>query len=95
MFVGIIKIELRMNTVFSLKDKRKIVSSVKNKLAARFKISVSEVEDQKLYNSSVLGLSFVSLKRNHAVTKGQNIIRFMEDYVSDVFHDYNMIIEEY
>ena len=61
MFVGIMKIELSIPSVLSIKDKRKVVNSVKAKISNRFKISVSEVEDQELYDSSVLGLSFVSL----------------------------------
>ena len=89
------KIELRFHTVYSLKDKRSIVNSVKRKIFSRFKISISEIEDQDLYNSSVLGLSFVSNKKNHAVTKGQNIVSYLENHQSDIFHDYNLLIEEY
>ena len=89
------KIELRFHTVYSLKDKRSIVNSVKQKIFSRFKISISEIEDQDLYNSSVLGLSFVSNKKNHAVTKGQNIVSYLENHQSDIFHDYNLLIEEY
>lgn len=95
MFVGIMKIELRFPPVASLKDKRKIVNRVKMKLAAKYKISVSEVEDQALYNSSVLGLSFVSLKRDHALTRCNKIVEFLEENESDVLYDYNSIIEEF
>lgn len=95
MFIGIMKIELRFHSVYSLKDKRSIVNSVKQKIFSRFKTSISEVEDQDLYNSSVIGLTFVSNKRNHAVTKGQNIVSYLEDYQSDIFYDYNLLIEEF
>lgn len=95
MFVGIMKIELRFSPVSSLKDKRKIINRVKMKLAHRFKISIAEVEDQALYNSSVIGVAFISLKRNHAVSRCQKIVKFLEEYESDVFYDNNMIIEEY
>ena len=89
------KIELRFHTVYSLKDKRSIVNSVKQKIFSRFKTSISEIEDQDLYNSSVLGLTFVSNKKNHAVTKGQNIVSYLENHQSDIFYDYNLLIEEY
>jgi len=95
MFVGIMKIELRFHTVFSLKEKRAIINRVKNKILARFKVSIAEVDDQKLYNSSVLGISYISLKRDHSVSKGQNIVRYLEENESDIFYDYNMLVEEY
>jgi uncharacterized protein len=95
MFVCIMKIELRFPPVSSIKDKRKIVNSVKMKIDSRFKVAVAEVDDQDLYNSALLGLSFVSLHRDHSVSKGQKIVKFLEVNMSEFFYDYNMIVEEY
>ncbi|OHD29223.1 MAG: hypothetical protein A2086_16660 [Spirochaetes bacterium GWD1_27_9] len=95
MFVCIMKIELRFHVVSSIKEKRNIVNSVKNKLAAHFKLSVAEVDDIDLYNSSILGLTFVSLKKDHCITKSQKIIEFLEKNNSDVFFDYDRVVEEY
>lgn len=95
MFVCIMKIELRFPPVSSIKDKRKIVNSVKMKIDSRFKVAVAEVDDQDLYNSSLLGLSFVSLYRDHSVSKGQKIVKYLETNMSEFFYDYNMIVEEY
>jgi uncharacterized protein len=95
MFVGIMKIELRIHVVSSLKDKRSIINRVKMKLASRFKISIAEVDDQELYNSSVLGVCFISNTKDHATSRAQNVITFLEKFESDVFYDYNMIVEEY
>lgn len=95
MFVGIMKIELRFQTALSLKDKRSIVNRVKMKIASRFKINVAEVEDQAYYNSSVLGVAIVSLKRAHADSKCQKIITFLEEEESHVFYDAVKVVEEY
>lgn len=95
MFIGIMKIELHFSPVSSIKDKRKIVNRIKMKIASRFKISIAEVDDQDYYNSSVLGLSFISNTKNHATSKGQNIVTFLEKNESDIFHNYNLLIEEY
>jgi uncharacterized protein len=89
------KIELRFPPVPSIKDKRKIVNSVKMRIASHFKINVAEVDDQELYNSALLGLSFVSLKKDHCVSKSQKIVSFLENNCSDVFYDYEAIVEEY
>lgn len=95
MFVCIIKIELRFPPVPSIKDKRRIVNSIKMKIFSRFKILPAEVDDQELYNSSVIGLSFISLTRDHCVSKGQKIITFMETRESEYFYDYDLVVEEY
>jgi uncharacterized protein len=95
MFVGILKIELRFHPVSSIKEKRNMVNSVKEKIRSRFKTAIAEVDDQDLYNSSVIGISYISNSRNHAVTKGQNIITFLESNESEIFHDYNLLVEEY
>ena len=65
------------------------------KIASRFKVSIAEVDDQDYYNSSILGLSYISNTKNHANSRGQNIITFLENYESEIFHDYNLLIEEY
>jgi len=95
MYIGIMKIELRFPPVSSIKDKRKIVNSVKDRIFSRFKVSISEIEDQDSYNSSVLGISFISIRGDHANSRGQKIYTFLEDSYPDVFHDYNLIVEEY
>jgi uncharacterized protein len=95
MYIGIMKIELRFQAVTSIKVKRNIINKVRMRLNSRFKISIAEAEDQDLYNSSVLGLCFVSNKKDHAVSKCQNILTFLEEHESDVFHDYNFVVEQY
>lgn len=95
MYVGIMKIELRFHVVTSLKEKRRIVNRVKMKIASRFKTSIAEVDDIDSYNSSIIGLSFVSNRKDHAIARGQNIISFLEKNESDIFYDYDLIVEEY
>ena len=95
MYVCIIKIELRFPPVPSIKDKRKIVNSVKMKIFSHFKIPAAEVDDQELYNSSVIGLSFVSLKKDHCVSKAQKIISFLEEHQGEYLYDHDMLVEEY
>jgi uncharacterized protein len=95
MYIGIMKIELRFPTVESIKDKRRIVNRVKDRIAARFKVSIAEIENQDSYGSSILGICYVSNKSTHATEKGQNIFTFLENNESDIFHDYNLIVEEY
>jgi len=95
MYVGIMKIEFRFHVVCSIKDKRKLINRIKMKVSSRFKVSIAEIDDQELYNSTVIGITLSSNKKDHAVSKGQNIITFLENNESDVFHDYDLVVEEY
>jgi uncharacterized protein YlxP (DUF503 family) len=95
MFVAIIKIELSLPGVESIKEKRNILNSVKLKIQNRFKAAVAEVDYQDVHTAALIGVTFISIKRDHAVSRGQKIITFLEEYHSDVFADYDMLIEEY
>jgi uncharacterized protein len=95
MYVCIMKIELRFPPVPSIKDKRKIVNSIKMKIFSHFKITVAEVDDQDLYNSAMLGLCFISLTRDHCVSRGQKIITFIENHDPEYLYDHDMVVEEY
>lgn len=95
MFIGIMKIELRFPPVSSIKDKRKIVNRIKMKVANRFKVCTAEVDDQDYYNSSIIGVTFISNTRDHAVKKGQKIAVFLEEYESHIYYDSAIIVEEY
>src|SRR4030042_4648448 len=95
MYVGIMKIEFRFHVVCSIKDKRKLINRIKMKVSSRFKVSIAEIADQEYYNSTVIGVTFICNKKDHAVSKGQNIITFLENNESDIFHDYDLVVEEY
>lgn len=60
MVVGILKVRLVIRGARSLKDKRQVVRSLKDRLRSKFNISVAEVEGQDLIQSATLGVSGVS-----------------------------------
>ena len=64
--VGILILEIRLNEVFSLKDKRRWVKGLKDRLRAGHNISVAEVEDQDMWNVSTLAAVTVSGSRENA-----------------------------
>jgi uncharacterized protein YlxP (DUF503 family) len=58
--VGICKIKLRLPDNLSLKGKRQVVKSVTARLKNKFNVSVSEVEDNDLWQLATIGVCFVS-----------------------------------
>lgn len=60
MVVGIVRIELHLPGARSLKDKRQIVRSLKERIRDRLHASVAEVEHQDLWQRAALGVAVVS-----------------------------------
>jgi len=64
--IGKLTLELELNEAHSLKDKRRWVRGVKDRLRAAHNLAVSEVEDQNLWNRSVVVAVTVSGSRENA-----------------------------
>jgi uncharacterized protein YlxP (DUF503 family) len=73
--VGVLTLELRIDHAHSLKEKRHVVRSLKERLRGKFNVSVSEIEDQELHNSAVIAAAVVSPSRDFA----SQILRAVED----------------
>ena len=66
MIVGVIVWELHLPASQSLKDKRAVLKSLKDRLHQRFNISVAETAHQDLWQRAELAASVVSTDRHHA-----------------------------
>ena len=64
--VGVLTMELRIDHAHSLKEKRHVVRSLKDRLREKFNVSVAEIEDMELHNSSVLAAAVVSSSKDFA-----------------------------
>ncbi len=60
MVVGILQVRLVMFEAQSLKDKRRIVKSLKDRLAGRHNVSVAEVDDLDHRQAATLGVAMIS-----------------------------------
>jgi uncharacterized protein YlxP (DUF503 family) len=58
--VGLCTVELFIAESQSLKDKRQVLLSLKDRLREKFNLSVAEVDGQDLWQKAVLGLACVS-----------------------------------
>ena len=63
--VGLCTIELFIPESQSLKDKRRVLLSLKARLREKFNLSVAEVEGQDLWQKAVLGLACVANEGRH------------------------------
>ncbi|CEN88161.1 ylxp-like protein [[Clostridium] sordellii] len=77
MKIIIIKVKLRANWVHSLKEKRMVVKSLVKKLQNKFNISVSEVDNQDIHQSIVIGIAGICLDSRQADSTIDNIINYI------------------
>jgi len=76
--VGLCTVELIIPESQSLKDKRKVLLSLKDRLREKFNLSVAEVDGQDLWQKAVLGLACVANEGryvNQVLDQALNVIR--------------------
>ena len=66
MIVGIATWELHLAGCRSLKDKRRVIKSLKDRLHGRFNVSVAETDHQDMWQRAELTCCVVATDRRHA-----------------------------
>jgi hypothetical protein len=61
MVVGVMQVEISIDWSSSLKDKRRVVRSLRDTLHRHHMVSVSEVEDHEILNRATLGIAIVGV----------------------------------
>ena len=64
--IGVLTLELKIDHAHSLKDKRHVVKSLKEKLRSRFNLAVAEIDCQDLWQRSVVAAVTVAADRPRA-----------------------------
>jgi len=80
MYVGTLKVYLILRQSRSLKDKRQVVSSIKERLQNSFNISVAEVELMDDRQQAVLGIAMVSNETAHLQQSLQKIVEALRSH---------------
>jgi uncharacterized protein YlxP (DUF503 family) len=78
MVVGVCKLELFLPETHSLKDKRMILRSLKEKTFQKFKIPVVEVDHQELWQRAEIGFSLVGSDRRALASLIEQMTNFIE-----------------
>ncbi|HMQ15699.1 MAG TPA: DUF503 domain-containing protein [Phycisphaerae bacterium] len=60
MVVGVLRVRLGILEALSLKDKRRVTRSLKDRLGARHNVSIAEVDDLEHRQAATLGLAMVA-----------------------------------
>lgn len=65
MTVGLLTLEIHIEYAQSLKDKRQVLRSLKDRLRARFNVAVAELAHQELWQRSRVGVVTISGDAKH------------------------------
>lgn len=73
--IGVLTLELVLQNSHSLKDKRHVVKSLKDRLRNKFNVAVAEIDYQDLWQRSVVAAVTVASDHEHA----QKVLQSVED----------------
>lgn len=73
--IAFLTLELRIEAAQSLKDKRQVVRSLKDRLRTSFNVAVAELEPSSLWNQATLGVVSVSDSRDYLDGLMKNVER--------------------
>jgi len=71
--IGVLTIEMRLENSHSLKDKRHVVQSLKERLRRKFNVAVAEIDHQDLWQRAALAAVTVSSDHGHAALVLQSV----------------------
>jgi uncharacterized protein len=83
MTIGVARITLYLDGSFSLKDKRHVVRSLKQRVQNQFNVGIAEVEDLDDHRVATLGVVCVSNSGPHCDEMLAKVIRFIERNVEE------------
>ncbi len=79
--VGLLTLELHIQHAQSLKDKRQVLRSLKDRLRAKFNVAVAELEHEDTWQRSVVGVVTLSNQEHqvqealqHVLAEADNIL---------------------
>jgi uncharacterized protein YlxP (DUF503 family) len=95
MVIGILEIILYLPEAHSLKEKRQIVKSVKDKVRNRFNVAIAETDDLDLWQKARLGVCTLGNDRRQVNGRLDQVANFIErlQVASDI--DFQMELMDY
>jgi uncharacterized protein YlxP (DUF503 family) len=73
--IAFLTLELHIEAAQSLKDKRQVVRSVKDRLRNSFNVSVAELDPSSLWNRATIGVVSISNSRDYLYGLMKNVER--------------------
>jgi uncharacterized protein YlxP (DUF503 family) len=92
LFVGIARLVFFIHGCNSLKGKRQVVRSIKDRVRARFDVAIAEVGGLDLWQRTEIGICSVGNDHAHVNSVLDNVTRFIENMMVAQLTDRSMEI---
>ena len=90
MIVGTLRVRLLLREARTLKDKRQVVKSIKDRLRNHFNVSVAEVDELDNRQIAVLGVAMVSNESHHVKSALGQLVEALRSHPVAEFIDHEM-----
>jgi uncharacterized protein YlxP (DUF503 family) len=90
MVVGVLQIELSVGDAMSLKDKRRVIKSLKDRIAHGHNVSIAEVGALDEHRRSILGLAMVANEKGYVEGALSKLVDFVRTVPSVDLIDYQI-----
>ena len=90
MVVGILQVDLSIPSADSLKSKRMVLRSLKDRIRRKFNVSIAEVADNDQWQSASLAIVIASNDRRFANQVLSKVVDFIETSHDSVVDDYRL-----
>ncbi len=77
MIVGTLKVRLALRDCHSLKEKRRVIKSLKDTLMNKFNVAVAEIEDQDVWQSAEIGMATVGTDTPFVQSVLSNVVNYV------------------
>lgn len=78
MHIGVCTIQLRLFENCSLKEKRRVITSIKDRVKSRFNVSIAEVDSLDKWQLATIGIACVSNDSRVANSILSSVVRFID-----------------
>ena len=90
MIVGSLRVRLLVREARSLKDKRQVLQSIKDRLRNQFNVSAAEVDAQEDRRMIVLGFAAVGNEASHVRSTLEHIVQALRGHPVAEFVDHEL-----
>ncbi|MBI5193101.1 MAG: DUF503 domain-containing protein [Nitrospirae bacterium] len=92
MFVGICTLEIYIPDSGSLKAKRQVIKSLKDKIRNNYNVSVAEIADHDLWQRDVIGVACIGTDKSYINGMLDKIVNFVQENRSAELLNYKIEI---
>ena len=90
MTVGVLQIEIMVTDAMSLKDKRRVVKSIKDRISNTHNVSIAEVGELDHHRRAILGMALVANEKGYVEGALSKLVDFIRTVPQVSLIDYKI-----